>query len=71
MLLGIRKLLNARYYSTDARHCLASNQHIVDGGVHYFTSGTAENNNPSTNHSDFQERSDSAGEVMHCQRPPQ
>ena len=34
-------------------HC---NQHIVEHGIHYFTSGTAENNDPSTNHSDFNKK---------------
>ena len=30
-------------------HC---NQHITSNGLHYFTSGTAANNDQSTNHSD-------------------
>ena len=42
-------------------HC---NQHIVDKGVHYFTSGTAENNNPSTNHSDFADKYNSTAALL-------
>ena len=42
-------------------HC---NQHITDAGIHYFTSGTAENKDPSTNHSGFNKKYNSTAKLM-------